>query len=83
MSEFRIWIFSVGQLILTPAGVMVFENFISQKKMDYARYYILNSNMSVADIAQNSGFVNVNVFSVFFKRNAGVSPLYFRKNSRA
>lgn len=56
--------------------------FIAEKKMDYARYSLLNSHMPVADIARNSGFANVYVFSAFFKRNAGVSPLHFRQNNQ-
>ena len=54
--------------------------FIAEKKMDYARYSLLNSNASIADIARNSGFANVYVFSAFFKRNAGLSPLRFRQS---
>ena len=53
--------------------------FIAKKKMDYARYSLLNSNISIADIAKNSGFANVYVFSAFFKRNTGLSPLRFRQ----
>ena len=54
--------------------------FIAEKKMDYARYSLLNSDTSIADIAKNSGFANVYVFSAFFKRNAGLSPLRFRQS---
>lgn len=54
--------------------------FIAEKKMDYARYALLNSDASIADIAKNSGFSNVYVFSAFFKRNAGLPPLRFRQS---
>ena len=56
--------------------------FIAEKKMDYARYSLLNSNASITDIAKNSGFANVYVFSAFFKRNAGLSPLHFRQRKK-
>ena len=56
--------------------------FIAEKKMDYARYSLLNSDASIADIAKNSGFANVYVFSAFFKRNAGLSPLRFRQSNK-
>ena len=54
--------------------------FIAEKKMDYARYSLLNSALPIADIAKNCGFANVYVFSAFFKRNAGLSPLRFRQS---
>jgi len=54
--------------------------FIAEKKMDYARYSLLNSNTSISDIAKKCGFANVYVFSTFFKRNAGLSPLRFRQS---
>ena len=56
--------------------------FIAEKKMDYARNSLLNSNLSIADIAKNCGFSNVYVFSAFFKRNAGIPPLYFRQKNK-
>ena len=56
--------------------------FIAEKKMDYARYALRNSHASIGDIAGNSGFANVYVFSAFFKRNAGLSPLHFRQNKK-
>ena len=56
--------------------------FIAEKKMDYARYSLLNSNTSISEIAENCGFANVYVFSAFFKRNAGLSPLHFRQNKK-
>ena len=54
--------------------------FIADKKMCFARNALLNSNRSIAGIAAESGFANVYVFSAFFKRHAGISPLNYRKN---
>lgn len=54
--------------------------FIAGKKMDCARNALQNSNASITEIAQNCGFANVYVFSAFFKRNAGIAPLHYRKN---
>jgi AraC-like DNA-binding protein len=53
--------------------------FITGKKIDFARYALSNSDMSIAEIAEAAGFNNIYVFSTFFKRNTGSSPLRFRK----
>ena len=53
--------------------------FIAGKKVDFARYALRCTNMSVAEIAEEAGFANIYVFSTFFKRNTGVSPLRFRQ----
>ena len=53
--------------------------FITGKKIDFARYALTSSDMSIAEIAEAAGFNNIYVFSTFFKRNTGLSPLRFRK----
>lgn len=53
--------------------------FIMGKKLDLAKYYLVNSDKSVAEIAGLCGFANIFVFSTFFKRHAGIPPLRCRK----
>ena len=53
--------------------------FISGKKIDYARFALSSSDLSIAEIAEGAGFANIYVFSTFFKRNTGISPARFRK----
>ena len=56
--------------------------FIAGKKLDYARYCLLNTERSLADIAAGCGFANVFVFSSFFKRETGTPPMRFRMQNR-
>lgn len=55
-------------------------HYIAQKRLDTAKYRLLHSNMKLGDIAAECGFSNLFVFSAFFKKQIGVSPLRFRKN---
>ena len=56
--------------------------FVAGKKLDYARYCLLNTEMPLADIAAGCGFANVFVFGSFFKRETGTPPFRFRVQSR-
>lgn len=53
--------------------------FIIAKKLDLAKYLLLNSRCSAAKIARQCGFANIFVFSTFFKRHTGLPPLRFRR----
>ncbi|MGI6356428.1 MAG: helix-turn-helix domain-containing protein [Lentisphaeria bacterium] len=57
--------------------------YIAQKRADYAQYQLKNSDLTIGEIAQKSGFANIYVFSTFFKRNVGVSPLQYRTQMHA
>ncbi|HQL86546.1 MAG: HTH-type transcriptional activator RhaR [Lentisphaerae bacterium ADurb.Bin082] len=57
--------------------------YIAQKRADYAKYQLKNSNLTIGEIAQKSGFATIYVFSTFFKRNVGVAPLQYRKQVHA
>ena len=52
--------------------------FVAGKKLDYARYCLLNTEMPLGDIAAGCGFANVFVFGAFFKRETGIPPFRFR-----
>lgn len=54
-------------------------HYIAQKRLDTAKYRLLHSNMKLSDIAAECGFSNIFVFSAFFKKQIGTSPLRYRK----
>lgn len=56
--------------------------FIAGKRLDYARFALTHTELSIAQIAENAGFANIYVFSTFFKRNTGRPPLRFRQQTR-
>lgn len=55
------------------------RDFLNGIKLKIARNYLRYSDKSIAEIAELIGFSSQFHFSVFFKRNTGISPLRFRK----
>ena len=54
--------------------------FLATKRLDAAKYRLLQSDLTLGEIAASCGFNNVYVFSTFFKKNTGISPIRFRKS---
>lgn len=51
-------------------------------RLNSAKELLLNSNLSVADIAKQTGFADSNYFSRYFKRITGYSPTQFKINGK-
>ena len=58
-----------------------FSAFVLNEKITYARKLLVNSNLSMTEIAAEAGFSSNSYFSDCFKRTTGLSPLQFRKNN--
>lgn len=58
-----------------------YSAFVLNEKLTYARKLIVNSNLSMTDIAVESGFTSSAYFSDCFKKATGISPLQYRKNT--
>lgn len=54
--------------------------FLARKRLNAAQYHLLHSDLPLQKIALDCGFSNVYAFSVFFKKNAGIPPVRFRKS---
>lgn len=54
--------------------------FQIQLKLQYARLYLKNSSMSIAEIADILNFESPSYFCTFFKKQAGISPTDFRNS---
>ena len=52
--------------------------FIMRKRLEHARYMLLNSDRTLEDIADNLGFSDAFHFSKSFKSGMGLSPKEFR-----
>lgn len=50
-----------------------------KKKMEYAKGMLMYSNKSVAEIAYNTGYIDVSYFSKVFKKSTGCTPNEYRK----
>lgn len=55
--------------------------FILNEKISYARKLLLNTRMTMTEIAEEAGFGSSSYFSDCFKREMGISPLAFKKNN--
>lgn len=53
-------------------------DYHAQLRIEKAKNYILMTNLSMSDIAEELGFDSLYSFSRYFKRAEGVSPLEFR-----
>ena len=58
----------------TPFSVLV-----TNEKVEFAQRLLKDSNLSLTEIAMESGFSSNSYFSDCFKRTIGISPLQFRK----
>ncbi len=55
-------------------------NYITEKRIRYAKELLLTNNHSIRDIALMSGFPNISYFSKLFKRATGKTPQQYRKS---
>jgi len=55
------------------------SSFIQDKLMLEAKSYLMHTNLQVAEIAFKLGFDNSPYFNRFFKKNAEITPMAFRK----
>ena len=58
-----------------------FSEFILNEKMSYATKLLVDTKLSMTDIALESGFSSNAYFSDCFKKHTGISPLKFRKEN--
>lgn len=56
--------------------------WLTQKRLEYAKYLLDTSKKNVSEIADESGFENLTHFSRIFKGNYGLSPIYYRKKAK-
>ena len=58
------------------------QHFILEKKLELAALYLLQSDDSIADIAERCGFCNRYYFTRIFTKYRKISPAAFRKHER-
>lgn len=59
-----------------------FVQYLTKKRMDVACKYLRETNMSVARIAEQSGYTDDKYFSRIFKKEFGHSPGEYRKRNK-
>ena len=56
-------------------------DFINLKRIEAAKLYLSNGNMSITDVAYLVGFNDVNYFSRIFKRITSMTPSQYVKGT--
>ncbi|MCL3779016.1 AraC family transcriptional regulator [Prolixibacteraceae bacterium JC049] len=70
----------LSDLLKKETGKSAIEH-IHYQLIEKAKYLLLNSNVSIKEIAFDLGFEYPQHFNKLFKKNTGVSPSVFRKSS--
>ena len=58
------------------------HKYLVNYRLKKAQEYLINTNLSVSEISDLSGFETSYYFSTLFKNKTGVSPLQYRKNKK-
>ena len=59
-----------------------FNTYIDHKRIEYSKKLLLENRLKVYEIAQQSGYKNVDYFHKKFKKYVGKSPAEYRKQAR-
>ena len=54
-------------------------DYIQTRRVDYSRKLLLESNLTVREVAFASGFNDPNYFTRFFQQKTGMTPSHFRR----
>lgn len=76
--RFQISNYTLSRMFKNEMGVG-FVEYLSARRLEYAKELLLTTDYSVRDIARMSGFTNENYFSRTFKLYTGTVPSAFRK----
>lgn len=57
-----------------------FSSYVEKKKMEYAYGLIMESDITIDEVAEKTGYSNTNAFRKAYKRFYGVTPSQTRKN---
>lgn len=75
---FEISNYTLSRMFKSQVGIG-FAEYLIEKRLDYAKHLLLESDYSIQDIALMSGFSSVHYFSRMFKAALDVTPSAFRK----
>lgn len=58
-------------------------NYMLSRRLEESKYLLVETDLSIAQIAQLLGFSSLSYFSQIFRRTQSISPKEYRQNSRA
>lgn len=73
---------SISHLFTSHIGKSIVE-YVNMLRISYAKELLQNGGLRITAIAQKCGFSDYNYFSIRFKKETGISPSAYRKQSKA
>lgn len=77
--EFHLNAQYISQLFKNEIGVN-FLTYLTNIRMENAKKLLLSTALSVAEVAERSGYGDYRVFTKVFKKNEGITPSQFRRD---
>ena len=77
--EFHLNAQYISQLFKNEIGVN-FLTYLTNIRMEKAKKLLLSNALSVAEVAERSGYGDYRVFTKVFKKNEGITPSQFRRD---
>lgn len=57
---------------------LTFTDYVNDVRLDWVKFYLANSSLTVAEVAYKVGFGNISHFNHMFRRKMGFSPRQFQ-----
>lgn len=57
------------------------HQYLTRKRVEQARQWLVDKDITVSEICNNVGFESIGSFSVLFKKEIGYAPLYYRNQA--
>ena len=69
----------ISQLFKTEIGVG-FLAYLTSIRMERAKKLLLTTNLSIAEVSEQSGYADYRVFTKVFKKSEGITPSQYRRD---
>lgn len=69
----------ISQLFKNEIGVN-FLSYLTNIRMENAKKLLLSTSLSIAEVADRSGFGDYRVFTKVFKKSEGITPSQYRRD---
>lgn len=68
--------------LLTKRHGQSFRQLVTAVRIKEAQHLLLDTKLSIQDVAEKTGFINANYFSKIFKEKTGTTPRIFRNRKK-
>ena len=58
------------------------HQYLTRKRVEQARLWLADKDLTVSEICNNVGFESIGSFSVLFKKEIGLPPQFYRNRAR-